>query len=429
MKRTSTYDIAIVGGGLAGLIAAKLIVDAGFSTALIAPRDDAPDGRTTALLADSVALLEEAGIWPAVEKRASALRVMRIIDGTSRLIRAPQIDFHASEIDLEAFGYNIENRYLSEQLHAMLAGTGGLTLIDDKAAGVSREAGGSALLQLSSGDTLAAGLLVAADGRHSVIRQALGIRARNWRYPQTALVGNFSHSLPHGDVSTEFHTESGPLTLVPLQPPTPELPAEKCSSLVCVVSEEEAPRIMALEGPALAIELERRMHSVLGKVRPLAPLKPFPLSGMIAERFGAGNTVLIGEAAHVFPPIGAQGLNLGLRDVRTLHRLLLAYRPEGAEGGAAITDRFGAVGDAYHRARNSDIKTRTASVDLLNRSLLTAFLPVQFARSLGLAAIGDVGPLRRLLMREGIAPGSSLRAVFGARQRRRAAYSQPDRMA
>ena len=104
--------------------------------------------------------------------------------------------------------------------------------------------------------------------------------------------------------------------------------------------------------------------------------------------------MLVGEAAHLFPPIGAQGLNLGFRDVAALKRVLARHR--GDPGAPAALE-------AYHDARQTDVRTRTLAVDLLNRSLLTDFLPVQAARGLGVAMAASVPALRRALMRQGLA--------------------------
>jgi 2-octaprenyl-6-methoxyphenol hydroxylase len=117
------------------------------------------------------------------------------------------------------------------------------------------------------------------------------------------------------------------------------------------------------------------------------------MGGLSVERFSAQRTALIGEAAHVFPPIGAQGLNLGLRDVAALVEVADARDPGAADGLAA-----------YERSRASDVRTRTRAVDALNRSLLSDLLPVDFARGLGLLALDSIAPLRRFVMRQGLTP-------------------------
>ncbi|HEX2146661.1 MAG TPA: FAD-dependent monooxygenase, partial [Pseudorhizobium sp.] len=242
------------------------------------------------------------------------------------------------------------------------------------------------------GQTLSAALVVGADGRGSKVRESAGIGTRRWAYPQTAVVLNFGHSLPHGNVSTEFHTVTGPFTQVPL-------PGRR-SSLVWVVKPHEAERLLALSPEGLSTEIEARMQSMLGKVIVEPGAQSWPLSSLMADRFGKDRVALVGEAAHAFPPIGAQGLNLSLRDIIELSDILAASRDR------PVPPDFG---ERFNRRRRADIMSRTFGVDLLNRSLLSDFLPVQMMRAAGLHLVSALPPLRNLVMREGIEPGRGLR--------------------
>jgi 2-octaprenyl-6-methoxyphenol hydroxylase len=388
----AVFDVAVAGGGLAGQIAALAFAKNGFSTVLIAPEDGRTDQRTTALMDHSLGVLAALGIWDRVKPRAAALSTMQIIDATERLLHAPPVTFRASEIGLDAFGYNIPNApflaILSEALHELA----NVTVI---ATSVERAelSGELATLHLADGTDIKAGLVIAADGRKSVIRHAAGIDVRNHAYPQTAVVLNFAHDRPHNNVSTEFHTKTGPFTQVPL-------PGQR-SSLVWVVKPEEAVEILQLSPEVLNRRVEDRMQSILGKVTVEGGAQAWPLSAATATRFGKGEVALIGEAAHVFPPIGAQGLNLSLRDIENALELALAAQKTGARL---------AIGDAYDAKRRADIWTRTAAIDLLNRSLLSGFLPVQMMRAAGMHMLSAIPPLRYLAMHEGVAPGRGFRS-------------------
>lgn len=386
-----TAEVIVVGGGPAGLTAAIAIASAGIATALVA-KPPQPDNRTTALLAGSVAALDVLGVWERCRSEAAPLRAIRLIDATSRLIRAPEVLFSAAEIGEDAFGYNVENRHLlaaletrAQQIPALVrigSGAEAIELTDDEV-----------IVRLSGGGTVRAPLALGADGRHSLCRAAAGIAVDRHAYPQRALTLNLSHRRPHNDVSTEFHTESGPFTLVPL-------PGLR-SSVVCVVTPAEAERLAALGDGALSEEMERRSHSILGHLSVEPGRGLFPLAVETARSAGARRIALIGEAAHVIPPIGAQGLNLGLRDAATISELVAgAHRANGDVGAPDLIAR-------YNRLRQADVMSRTFAVDLLNRTLLSDFLPVQGARGLGLCLVDRIGPLRRALMREGISPAAA----------------------
>ena len=376
--------VAVVGAGPVGLAAALVLSDAGYAVALVAPARPPADERTSALLAGSVSLLERVGVWRDVAAQAAPLRTMRIIDGTRRLIRAPEVAFHAGEIGLDAFGYNVPNAFLVSALEVAVA----VRPIDRREAAVEAVApSGSAItLRLSTGEALSARLVVAADGRRSKVRDEVGIATDSWGYDQAALVCNLRHSVPHRDASTEFHTETGPFTLVPL-------PGNR-SSLVWVDRPAETERRLGLGEDELAAEIEHRSQSVLGAVTIDGKRQMFPLSGMNARRFAADRVALAGEAAHLFPPIGAQGLNLGYRDIAALADVLAG--PHGDPGAGAILA-------AYDRARRGDVLVRTAAVDALNRTLLSGFLPVQALRGAGLFLLDRLPLLRRVAMRQGIA--------------------------
>ncbi len=389
MNRDFTSEVAVIGGGPAGLVCAIALKAAAVDAILIAPPAK-PDHRTTALLSGSVTALETLGAWHACLQHAAPLKKLRIVDDTQRLFRAPEVFFDAAEIGLDAFGYNIENRYLLAALEARAAELR-LPRIAVAALAIKPDADGVTIEYASREARVR--LAVGADGARSLARDAAGLATRRRSYPQTALTLNLAHARSHDDTSTEFHTESGPFTLVPL-------PGRR-SSLVWVLEPSRAAEFAALNDAALSAEIERRAHSLLGTMSVEPGRGVFPLAIETAEVFARARIALVGEAAHVVPPIGAQGLNLGLRDGATLAEIVADARRESLDIGAPD------VLARYDRQRRADATSRTIAIDMLNRSLLTDFFPAHGARGLSLYLVDRIGPLRRALMREGVTPAAS----------------------
>ena len=377
-------EVAVVGAGPVGLAAALALETAGYRVALIGPLRRYADERTSALLRGSVEFLKRIAVWTDLEASAAPLRMLRIVDATDRLIRAPEVTFESRELGLDAFGYNIPNESLLSALETAVARSGIARLNTTAEDVVTGER--SVQVKLATGAPITVPLAVAADGRESIMRVGAGIAVSTWRYDQAALVVNLRHSRPHDDTSTEFHTATGPFTLVPL-------PGRR-SSLVWVGASETTAAHERLSDRELARTIEKQSASILGSIKVDGKRQIFPLAGMNARRFAARRIALVGEAAHIFPPIGAQGLNLGYRDVVALTRLLAG--PLADPGASDVLTRFDTT-------RRSDILSRTAAVDALNRTLLSDFLPVQGVRGLGLFLLDRVSPLRRAVMRLGLA--------------------------
>jgi 2-octaprenyl-6-methoxyphenol hydroxylase len=383
------YDTAVIGGGPAGLTAAIALAETGAKTALLARRAPYADNRTTALLGASTALLERLDVWRRCSDRAAALRTMRLVDDTGRLIRAPEVRFSADEIGLDQFGFNIDNRSLMAALEQRAAELSGLTRFDDEAETI-HPAHADVSILTGQGQSLAARLVIGADGRQSLSREAAGIAVKRRDLRQSALTFNIGHSRPHKNISTEFHTPHGPCVFVPL-------PGNRCS-VVWVSAPKEAERLMALGDDELSEAAEKQSHSILGRVQVEAGRNVFPLTIESPKHFASHRVALVGESAHVVPPIGAQGLNMGLRDAADIADIAGNAMSLGEDPGSPQ------VLARYQSARRADVASRTIAIDIANRSLLNDFLAVQSLRAAGMHLLGSFGPLRRLAMREGLAP-------------------------
>ncbi len=393
MTETARIDAIVASAGPAGMAAALGCLQAGLTPAIVdtskSASSEAAKGRSAALFNNSVDFLNRLGVWEDCHWRAEPLRGLQFIDDTGRRLRAPDCIFHAEEIGETAFGYNIANADLMAALKAE-AERRKLEILAPGPIVSFRETATKASLRFADGTELAAPLAIAADGRMSALREAAGVRKLAWSYDQVALAASFTHARPHRGVCVEFHRGAGPFTLVPLP--------GNASSFVWVERKVEAERLLALDDASFAHEMEKASHFALGRILEVGKRASFPLSSLAVREYGRARVALVGEAAHVVPPIGAQGLNLGFRDVEALLRLVAAAKEKNADIGSEDLLRD------YSAVRRGDVVSRTLGADVLNRSLLSNFLPLQAARGLGLYALGAIGPLRRAFMRRGMAP-------------------------
>ena len=394
---TDSCDILISGGGIAGLTAAAAFGTAGFKVICVDPMPPVTDGtakgadlRSIAMLQHARLLLERAGLWEALAPLAAPLQVMRIIDaGGSEAEPRVTKEFDATEISDQPFGWNFPNWVLRREILLRLA------LLDnvDFRAGVSTTRlftrDSAAKVTLSDGTRIDTKLVIAADGRTSPMREASGIAVTTKRYGQKALVFAVTHPTPHANVSTEIHRTGGPFTLVPL----PDHNGMPCSAVVWMDDGRLALERLDMEVTMFEEAATIRSCNHFGPLTLVSPRQAWPIITQHADRLNAERVALIAEAAHVMPPIGAQGLNMSLTDIATLLDLAQA-RPEGL-GDATMLE-------AYHKARYSDITLRVRGIDLLNRASQASGTIARDARAAGLSALYGAAPVRKMLMQMGL---------------------------
>ncbi|MEM9523439.1 MAG: UbiH/UbiF family hydroxylase [Pseudomonadota bacterium] len=391
-----TTDILISGGGIAGLTAAAAFAASGFQVICVDPlppagkSGDADDPRTTAFLQPAQRFLERIGLWERLAPHATALNVIRIVDATGPDSTAHVTkDFNAADISDKPFGWNLPNRLVRREIASHLAEIDMVDLRSGVASDRLLTRADEARVHLSDGSTVISKLVIAADGRDSPIRRAIGIDVKTRRYGQKALTFAVTHPLAHANISIEIHRSGGPFTLVPM----PDRDGLPCSAVVWMENGPTALALADMEKTAFETEMAHRSAHVLGPLKLATHRSVWPIIGQIADRFSAARVALIAEAAHVVPPIGAQGLNMSLGDIRTL--LDLAKAMPNALGAARMLD-------AYDRRRRIEDLARAIGVDLLNRASMSGNPILQKARRHGLNALHTVKPAREMLMRLGL---------------------------
>lgn len=397
MTQFNDFDILISGGGIAGLTAAVAFGNAGFAVQCVDPappvteRDAAgSDLRTTAFLQPARNLLDEAGLWERLAPHAAPLQIMRIVDAGGA-VPEPRIvkDFDASDISDQPFGWNLPNWLLRREMVARLKDMENVDLRLGTATTSLFTRTNEARVSLSDGSATRAKLVIAADGRNSPMRNAAGIDVHTTRYGQKALAFAVTHPIPHENVSTEIHRSGGPFTLVPL----PDYEGSPSSALVWMERGPRAQELFDMDVTAFEAQMTTRSCSLFGPLTLASRRTIWPIISQSAERLYGERLALVAEAAHVVPPIGAQGLNMSLGDMRVL--LELAKSNPATLGDSTMLE-------AYHRKRFTEVKLRVKGIDLLNRAAMVETPGLRDARAMGLNALYSLAPVRKTLMQMGL---------------------------
>ncbi len=392
-------DILISGGGIAGLVAAAALAHAGFSIVLVDPAppvtdaaDHRADLRSTAYLRPAQQLFSQIGLWQPLAPHAVPLEALRVVDlaGDPPEQRGERL-FRSENEEDAPLGWNFLNRVTRHEILSTLRGRPGLDLrFGIGFAGMLTRTSG-AIVTLSDGSVIRTRLVVGADGRDSAVRDAAGIEARTTRYGQKSLAFTATHEIAHQNISTEIYHEGGPFTMVPLA----DIDGLPASAIVWMNRGPKSVELLTLDEAEFNAAMHRRSAGLFGKLKLVGRRGIFPIVTQRADRLTAERTALIAEAAHVLPPIGAQGLNTSLNDVAAL--------------AAAARDHSDALGEpvmlaAYADARQTDIVKRARVIDLFNRVTRSGDIGLQGLRLAGLKAVHDIAPLRRRIMQAGMGP-------------------------
>jgi 2-octaprenyl-6-methoxyphenol hydroxylase len=383
-------DILIAGGGFAGLalaIALRQGSDGALSVALADPAmaRGSGDPRASAIAAAARRLFETIGVWPAIEAGAQPILDMVVTDSkVENAMRPTFLTFDGEIAPGEPFAHMIENGPMVAALLDKARAEG----VDLRPVAVTHMHHDPARVtaQLSDGASLAARLLVAADGARSVIREQAGIAVHGWDYDQAGIVTTIAHERAHNGRAEEHFLPAGPFAILPL--------TRNRSSIVWTERKADAARYVALSDAEFLAELERRFGHHLGDLAIAGPRRAFPLGLHVARSFIAERIALVGDAAHVIHPIAGQGLNMGLRDSAAL--------AEAVIDGARIGIDVGAVSvlERYQRWRRFDTMAMGVATDGLNRLFSNNSDVLRLVRDVGLGLVDRMPNLKEFFIRE-----------------------------
>ncbi len=386
----SKYDIAIIGGGLVGASLACALAPLGLKIVLLeavafkAASQPSYDDRTLALSASSCQILKGLGIWPALAANATAVREIHVreLDRPGRVILQP------AELGLDHFGHVVEARVFGAAVLDILPGLDNLDVICPASVSALEVDEGYARIVCQTGQTqteLEAKLIVGADGANSFIRESLGIGSEQYDYGQTAVICNITPEQPHEGRAFECFTPSGPFAVMPHV-------EGRCGLIWCVAS-DQAEALLQLPENEFLSRGHARFGGSLGEFLKMGKRSSYPLRLVRANEDIRPRVVILGNAAHAIHPIGAQGFNLGLRDVAVLAEVLydeMLSTKEQDPGTMAILKR-------YSDWRRPDQHGTIAYSDGLARLFANPSPLAAAARTAGLFAHALLPPLRRQL--------------------------------
>ena len=382
-------DVVVIGGGLVGATLACGLAAHGIEavvidqTALVDKNVPDFDGRASAVAHTSKVAMDGIGLWRLIADQTQPINEIRVSDG-------PSLAFlHFDHMDLgdQPLGYMVENRTLRSGLLRLMSQTRGVKIMAPEHVVESVRDSAYATVTLGSGKIIRCRVIAACDGRRSAARGSAGIDVTSWTYKQHGIVTTIEHQRDHNGIAHERFLPSGPFAILPLR-------GGHQSSLVWTEKSSLVGAFTALDDDMFLAEIGERVGGFLGKLGLIGPRYSYPLGLQVAERYTDNRLVLLGDAAHGIHPIAGQGLNLGLRDVAALIDVLVHAKRYGLD----LANNAGLM--RYQRWRRADNLLMAGATDVLNRLFSNDAPPLRLARTLGLAAVNKLSPIKHAFMRQ-----------------------------
>ena len=392
--KTINADVVICGGGLSGIMCSLALTRLGISVCTIEKSNYSlqkiKDTRSTAYLLPSINFLVETGIWKNLSKNINPLKILSIINSKNgcpfnQVLNETQ--FNAKEISKEYFGCNISNSETKQILMKLVKKDKLINYINNEIVNIENFEE-HLIINLRNKLSIRTKLLIGADGRNSFIRNYYNIKTQITDIKQKAVTFIIQHQKSHNNISYEIYNTGGPFTTVPLKSKE-----EKRSAVIWVNDSIKIDKLLGLNKFELQSEINKRSCNKLGEISVVSELQSSNVNAQLADKFVDHRMILIGEAAHALPPIGAQGLNLTIRDIKVIFNLIRKY--QYSIGSNEMVAEFNVK-------RLLDVKIRTTSVNILNKISYSDNLIIRRTRDLGLSFLQQAKPIKYLLMRYGL---------------------------
>jgi 2-octaprenyl-6-methoxyphenol hydroxylase len=386
INKKSQTEIIISGAGVVGMTLAYALAEHGIKTAIIDSVDlksslsDAFDGRSYAVSYAPYIMLKTIGLWDKIGHSAQPINEIHVTDGDCPVF----LHFDEQELGDGPLGQMVEVRHIRAGLYKAIKDHDNITLLTPNKIIETETTSGSITIKLESGEQISSSLLIAAEGRRSILREQYDIHVRQWDYQQTGIVTTVKHELPHQGIAHEKFFPSGPFAILPLQ--------GNRSSIVWCEPPERTKTIMNLNEAGFNAELKKKFGDFLGEVQSIGLRWSYPLSMQLADHYTAERFCLIGDAVHGIHPIAGQGFNLGLRDIAALTEVLVDAKKIGADLGSEL------LLERYVHWRRTDNNVLALGMDGLTRLFSNDNPVISLGRRLGIAAVEEMPAMKKFFM-------------------------------
>ncbi|CAG7592942.1 MAG: FAD-dependent monooxygenase [Candidatus Midichloria sp.] len=377
-------EVIVVGYGPAAMTTSAILGRQSIATTIVNPFPvchKMPSAtRLLALSLSSIELFKEHKLVKNIKSIGQPIKKIHV----SQYKRSGLLEFDPTDIHEENFGYMVDEEELWNSLHSDVRDTSTINEVHSDVETIDCQ-NNKIVLKLSSGQNLTADLLIAADGKNSIIRKKLHFEVEKKSYNQIVLICDVKHSKNHQGVTREVFMKNGPFATLPKL-------GGYSSSVVWTESMASESFLRSLNKDFLHEFIALRCSKELGEIKLDSNPSLFPLSFTYSKEVIAERIALVGDAWHAIHPLAGQGLNLGLRDIKALTDLIVKEKSIGLDiGNFQVLKK-------YRRVRRDDITILISTIDIINNIYKSKLPIVPEIGQFMIRAVSFCKPLRNLFM-------------------------------